>query len=288
DRAAFVRILADVVIEKSWILHAWVLMTNHIHLVVSTPLSNLSDGMRELLRAYSARFNEVHGLTGNLFHHRFRSKLVERERHLLELIRYVPLNPVRCGLVRSPADWRWSSYPATAGLEPPVDWLECDWTLAQFHPTDRHLAQRRFREFVSAARDVEYDPHVDGDWIIGSPEFRRTVQEWIDKAPGSEEQPQRRKRVTYAGVPSLLDHIRGRLGLTDCDLLRKQRGPARKLLADLAHTECGKTFREIGAILGVTAAAAAKLSARSRELTLSDPEYAELLEDIRVKLNFRT
>ncbi|HEU4523185.1 MAG TPA: transposase, partial [Thermoanaerobaculia bacterium] len=78
DRAAFVRILADVVIEKRWILHAWVLMTNHIHLVVTTPLSNLSAGMRELLRGYSARFNTVHGLTGNLFHHRFRSKLVER------------------------------------------------------------------------------------------------------------------------------------------------------------------------------------------------------------------
>ncbi|MFN2239277.1 MAG: transposase, partial [Thermoanaerobaculia bacterium] len=123
--------------------------------------------MRDLLSAWASRFNKLHRRVGHLFQHRFDAKLVERETHLLELLRYVPLNPVRCGLVRSPDEWEWGSYRATAGLERAPSWLEVDWTHDQFDPADRPRARSRFREFVSRARDVEYDPHAAavGGWI---------------------------------------------------------------------------------------------------------------------------
>lgn len=299
DRLAFVELLARVVMEKQWTLHAWVLMTNHFHLTVTTPLANLSAGMRELLRPFALRFNRVHGYVGHVFQHRFDAKLVERDTHLLELIRYVPLNPVRCGMVRSPADYPWSSYRATAGFEPAPSWLESKWILAQFHPTDRRVAEMRFREFVSTARDVEYDPHAEaaGGWIIGSLRFRQQVQQWIDASPRSEEQPQRR-RLVYADFDALMALVKSELDTSDRDLRCRARGPARKLIADLAHEECGKTLREIGLRLSTSTAAAAKLRAHSRELTLRDSEYAGLRAKLRdelretndfgAKLNFQT
>ena len=141
DRRTFVELLARVVLERQWILHSWVLMTNHLHLVVETPISNLSEGMRDLLGDFASWFNRVHRRVGHLFQHRFDSKAVERETHLLELIRYLPLNPVRCGLVRDPAEWEWGSYRATAGLALEPSWLETGWTLDQF---DRATGSGRF------------------------------------------------------------------------------------------------------------------------------------------------
>ncbi|HUP45777.1 MAG TPA: transposase [Thermoanaerobaculia bacterium] len=286
DRLTVVELLARVVCDRRWLLHAWVLMTNHLHLVVTTPLANLSEGMRDFLGEYSRRFNSVHGLVGHLFQHRFDAKPVERETHLLELVRYVPLNPVRARMVGSPADWPWSSYLATAGFQPVPEWLEVDSTLAQFNPKDRRLAQRKFREFVNRPRDVEYDPHsatING-WIIGSQEFCERIQKWIDARSPSIEHPDRQRHVIRCDFDELLSIVKRDLRLTELDLRRRTEGPARKLIADLGHDECGVSFGQIASSLGISPQAAAKLRARSRELSLREPDYAELLSRIRASL----
>ena len=149
DRQALVRLMGSTVEEMEWILHSWVLMSNHLHLVVRAPRSNLSQGMQRFLGAYAARFNKSTNRIGHLFQRRFHAKPIKDDAHLLQVVRYVPLNPVRAGLVRGPALWRWSSYRATAGLEPAPPWLEINWTLAQFHPADAEQARQRFREFVA-------------------------------------------------------------------------------------------------------------------------------------------
>jgi hypothetical protein len=182
-------------------------MTNHLHLVVETPVPNLSDGMRDLLGRFAQRFNAVHGRVGHMVQHRFRAKPLERETHLLENLSYVPLNPVRAGMVATPAEWTWGSYRATAGYEAAPSWLEIDWTLDQFDPADHARARLMFREFVSRARDVEYDPHSEaiGGWILGSPSFCRTVQEWIDSTPRSREHPKRERRFVLARLDVLIE-----------------------------------------------------------------------------------
>lgn len=286
DRLAFVELLARVALERKWIIHAWVLMTNHLHLVLTTPLANLSEGMHDLLGIHASRFNAVHGRVGHLFQHRFAAKLVERETHLLELTRYVPLNPVRCGLVPTPAEWPWSSYRPTAGFEPTPVWLDDTWTLAQFHPTDRRMAQLRFREFVSAARDVEYDPWGEavGGWILGSPAFCERIQLWIDTKSRSAQHPFGQRKLVLPRLEQLIDIVKKELRLQEEDLLRTTHDGARKLIADLGNDECGETFKAIGVRLGTTRWGAGRLRARSRELLVTDPEYAALLSRIRHEL----
>ncbi len=115
DRQRFVRTLADMIEHYQVCCHAWVLMENHYHLVLEAPQANLSQAIRHLNGVYTQAFNRGHQRVGHLFQGRFKAIPVEKETYLLELCRYVVLNPVRAGLVPHPRAWRWSSYRATAG-----------------------------------------------------------------------------------------------------------------------------------------------------------------------------
>jgi REP-associated tyrosine transposase len=129
-----------------WRVHTWVHMTNHFHMLLTTPKPTLSRGMHWLNGLYAQVFNERHDLTGHLFQGRFHSVVIEDQSHLLEASRYDDLNPVRAGLCDHPLAWRWSSCRAAVGLERPR-FLDLDWLLAQF-ATDRERAERRYLEFV--------------------------------------------------------------------------------------------------------------------------------------------
>ena len=96
--------------------HAWCYLPNHFHLIVTSRLGNLSKAMQWLGTCTAQSFNERHERSGHLYQGRFGSRLVEDDEYLLELARYVPLNPVRAGLCGDPNDWQWSSYAATAGM----------------------------------------------------------------------------------------------------------------------------------------------------------------------------
>jgi putative transposase len=128
-------------------------MPNHYHLVVETANGDLSIGMHRLNSGYAHRFNDCHGLSGHLFQGRFHSVLVESDWHLLELSRYLALNPVRAGLCKSPLEWPWSSYAAVAGAASPPSFLAAERLLAHFG-ADRDWARRTLRWFV---RDADRD-----------------------------------------------------------------------------------------------------------------------------------
>ena len=115
DRFSLLDLVALVCERYRWRCLAWCLMNNHYHLVLQTIEPTLSQGMRQLNGVYAQRFNRRHGRVGHLFQGRFKASLVERDSHLLEVIRYTLLNPVRAGAVESPSSWPWSSYLATAG-----------------------------------------------------------------------------------------------------------------------------------------------------------------------------
>ncbi|MCW8918343.1 MAG: transposase [Gammaproteobacteria bacterium] len=154
DRRMFLSTLAEVVERFNWICHAYCLMTNHYHLVVETPDANLSKGMRLLNGVYTQASNRRHGRVGHLFQGRFKGILVDKDNHMLELARYVVLNPVRAGLVAQPGDWPWSSYRAVVGEEAPPKWLATTVVLAQFGGT-RPVARNRYRNFVAAGHSTD-------------------------------------------------------------------------------------------------------------------------------------
>ena len=120
DRRKFLELLAETTKRYGWLVTAYVLMTNHFHLVMETPMANLSDGMQYLNSAYAGWFNKRHKRRSALFDGRFHSFVVEKEAYLQEVIRYVVLNPGRAKRGERPEDYRWSSYGAMAGLCAPL------------------------------------------------------------------------------------------------------------------------------------------------------------------------
>lgn len=126
DWEKFLEVVGAVTQEHGWIVHGYCLMSNHFHLLVETPRGDLSAGMRSVNGRYAQFFNRRHGRRGHLFEGRFKAIVVQKDEHLLELCRYIVLNPVRAGLVERPEQWQWSSYRATAGHGEGPGWLEVD------------------------------------------------------------------------------------------------------------------------------------------------------------------
>jgi len=152
DRQLFLRVLDDVVTRHSWRCGAYCLLSNHFHLLVETPVAaeDLAQGMHRLNGRYAQWFNDRHEVVGHLFQGRFHSTLIEREGHLLEVIRYVFLNPVRAGACERPDDWRWSSFPMTLGNAPAQGFLTLEMVLNLFS-ADLRRARKRLAAFVADA-----------------------------------------------------------------------------------------------------------------------------------------
>jgi putative transposase len=151
DREIFLEVLAEVCDRFRWACHAYCLMSNHYHLVIETRESTLAKGMRQLNGVFTQRSNRRHHRVGHVFQGRYKAILVQKETWLLELARYVVLNPVRAGMVRSARDWPWSSYRATAGWSDVPGWLSIDWLLTAFGAR-RKAAMEAYRRFVSDGR----------------------------------------------------------------------------------------------------------------------------------------
>ena len=153
DRHTWLSILATVCEQFNFVVHAYCQMTNHYHIVVETVDGDLARGLRQLNGTYSQSFNRRHGLVGHVFQGRYKAILVQKESYLLELARYVVLNPVRAGLVRAPLDWPWSSYRYFMLPSASPRWLETDWLLSHFGQ-DPQVARSAYDTFVAAGNGM--------------------------------------------------------------------------------------------------------------------------------------
>ena len=146
DRERFLKLLEITRQRYGWELHGYVLMTNHFHLLLSTPEPNISAGMQYLNGRYCAWFNWRHGYEGHVVERRFFSVLIESERHLFATAQYIVLNPVRAGLCRFARDWKWSSYRATVATFAAIPRLSR--RLMNMFGRDLKAARESFAAFV--------------------------------------------------------------------------------------------------------------------------------------------
>ena len=123
DYNAYLGTLGQVVSRHHWQVVSYCLMPNHTHLLIRTPVPNLTEGMRLLGTAYARRFNNARGATGHVFQGRFGSSLVETDDHLITTLRYIALNPVASGLCGDPAAWQWSAHAQLLGQTRRVSFL---------------------------------------------------------------------------------------------------------------------------------------------------------------------
>ena len=159
DRQTLLRVADDALYRFDATVLAYCLMGNHYHFVMQTHRSNLSLLMRHINGVYTQRFNRRHQKVGHLFQGRFKAILVDREPYLLEVCRYVELNPVRSGMVPTAADWPWSSFRAHVGQTVAPRWLGTDTVWGQLlgrdvlSAEDRERGARRYEQLVASARD---------------------------------------------------------------------------------------------------------------------------------------
>jgi len=199
DRKSFLTVLGEVVSRTSWIVHAYVLMDNHYHLLIETPHANLSRGMRQLNGVYTQRFNSQHGSGGRVFQGRFKAVMVERS-SLLELCRYIVLNPLRLKAVKNISRYKWSSYRATAGEVQVPAWLNTGWTLDHFGRSS-NAAQRKYAEFVEAGIGLPSPlAKVKSQILLGSAAF---VKKMKQRLLSSADKKYEKKKIRRPNLNSL-------------------------------------------------------------------------------------
>ena len=229
DREAFLAILTDVCATYNWVCHAYCLMSNHYHLMIETPDSNLSKGMRQLNGVYTQKFNRNHNRIGHVFQGRYKAILVEKDSYLLELSRYVVLNPVRAGMVRSAKEWPWSSYRATVGQSAPPKCLNVEWLLSSFAKR-KSTAIEKYKQFVSQGKGQSSPWHsLKNQIFLGEASFMEKMQMLIDGAKDLDEVPSSQRRA----MPKTL---------SDYELMAKTRNRA----ICMAYKSGGYTLKEIG------------------------------------------
>ena len=284
DRRIFLGLLAEAVSLFAWRLHAYVLMGNHYHLLLETPEPTLSRGMHRLNSIYSQLFNKRHQRVGHLLQGRFHAILIEKERHLLELVRYLVLNPVRAGLVDDAIDWPWSNYRATAGLRTPPPWLEVAWTVQQFGQGREAL--QAYIDFVAAGVGQKERPwkQVAGQLFLGGEEFRRRAIRLAAQHPVDPDVPLPQRRA----IRSTLDHVirasASVLGVHQTEMAKQRRTPLRLAVAYLGRSDSLASLSELGAALMVTPVAASGIVAAARRLRQQTAEFRGLLRRIRAEL----
>lgn len=169
DRTRFLERLGETITEAKCSVYAWVLMTNHVHLLFKSGGQGISSVMRKLLTWYAIYFNRRHGRTGHLFENRYKSILCEEDTYLLALTRYIHLNPIRAGLVKTLEElysYPWSGHSAVMGKRD-CSWMDTDYVLLQFNDTKRK-ARNAYRQFVHEGISLGHQPVLTGGGLVRS------------------------------------------------------------------------------------------------------------------------
>jgi REP element-mobilizing transposase RayT len=247
DRKIFLKQLSEVCNQFNWQCHAYCLMTNHYHLLIETIEGNLSKGMRQLNGVYSLKYNHRHGRVGHVFQGRYHSILVEMQSYLLELARYVVLNPVRANMVTKPYDWPWSSYRSTIATHITQDPLNSEWILSQFAKNKR-LATLRYIKFVEEGIGGKSPlKKVKNQIFLGSDDFVESRLKQINQDRDLTEIPKLQRR--HKAQP-----------LVEIEQRYKNRNDA----ITIAYQGGGYTMKEIGTHFGISYSMVSKIVKHSQ------------------------
>jgi len=251
DRQSFLDLLGETSETFRIEMHAYSLMDNHYHLLVHTPAGGLSRAMRHLNGVYTQKWNRAHRSDGPLFRGRYKALLVDKEEYLLELIRYIHLNPVEAGLSNHPKEHRWTSHGAYLKRGRQLSWLKTDEILSRFGSGNKAL--RKMNEFVcEGVPELFKETLAKQKVVLGGSGFR----EWVarnfrphKKNPMTEIPKRDQKIKGHVSVNHLLDRICFANGISLKELRRKQSGKkndVKSIAVYLARRLTGLSQKDLG------------------------------------------
>ncbi len=273
DYRKFKEYLAESQVKYGFVIHCYVLMTNHYHLLIETPNKNLSKIMHHMNSSYTTYINIKRKRSGHLFQGRYKAILVDKDSYLLELSRYMHLNPVRAKMVERPEDYPYSSYDAYISGN---DELVSVAPVLSMLSKDIDAAREKYKLFVKSALSEEMESPLKGVYggmILGSSAFvKNTLKQIEDELLHKEETSHRRAlRVSY-GFDDIISIVCQRYGVTLEELLSRGRNDLRKICIYLMKKYAAETNRQIGELLGgMSSFAVAKAYQRMVMDLKSDP-----------------
>jgi len=298
DRKRFLELLQKSLEIYHVILYAYVLMGNHFHLLVETPLGNLSEFMRHFNITYTSWFNRNYNRSGHLYQGRFKGILVERESYLTVLSRYIHLNPIRTsewdakGLIekeRYLRAYRWSSLPGYIQKGERQEWVNYDLVLSEYGGDN----EEGMRNYWNAIRseiglpNTSLKREIVGQSLLGSRGFVKWVREnFLGDKVSDRELPQVRRIQGYLAVDDILDVISEETGKTREDILFK-RSRVRQMAMEFLYRFGGLKGSEIGRLMGLDYSTVSQGRKRFRNYLEKDEEIKRLVARIEGKLSIK-
>jgi REP element-mobilizing transposase RayT len=273
--------------KYGYLLHSYVLMANHYHLLIETPEANMSQVMHFINGSYTTYINRKRGRVGHLFQGRYKAILIERDQYLLELSRYIHMNPVRAGLAKRPEEYPYSSYGVLIGRSKEnFVYGDLIWRMIS---GERGNGKKRYRTFVEDGIGRRQDSplkDVYGGAILGGDRFIKEILGRLrDEIFHKGEVSHRRRLRTLYGPTNLIQRICGYFKITP-DELRRKKGDYRKMAIYLVKRFTGMTNREIGGLFGgLTYSAVAKAYERYSLKLAKDKSLKRELESISSELS---
>jgi len=254
DRRTFMNTFSEAARDYQVRVYACCLMGTHYHALLDTPRGNLSEFIRTLNTEYSKAFNRRHERVGHTFEQRFESIVVQREKYLRRVARYIALNPVKARLCRDAAEWPWSTHRATAGLEDASSWLHLDWLRWAFRADVLPDAQRLYQAYVRDPAGLTWS--VEMTAALGTARFKKAVAESLrlDRCGENRPIPVDCRRCAQ---PSLERVFSG----DEAD------SHSRDALILVAHVRHGYRLAEIARFLAVAPSTVSKALSRARGRT---------------------
>ena len=251
DYQRFLKLLGET--HRMWgvRVHAYCLLPNHYHLLLETPQGNLSRALRHIDGLYTQQYNRVHSTDGPLFRGRYKAILIEADHYLLQLIRYIHLNPVEANLVREPGSYLWSSHRHYLGKEEKPDGLVTDEVLGRFNSRSARAVER-YQAFIGDGLDKDTQQlYSRGNFpaMWGSQGFREKIRKQLAKGRMDYEIPERKRQQRRASLKTIEDVVIKSYGISRQELLRKRRGhwnEPRNLAIYLGRMVGGCRLKEIG------------------------------------------
>jgi putative transposase len=285
DRLKFLAILEDYHDRYGTLIHSYVLMDNHYHLILETPKGNLLKIMHGINGGYTGYFNRKYGRSGHLFQGRYRGILVDKDNYLVELSRYVHLNPVRASIVKRPEEYKWSSYPGYIAKGKEVPWVEYTWVLSRFGSSVKR-SREKYRAYVveGLEKGIQEKPlkAVQGV-VLGGDDFVEKIKKTLKGKVLSSDISERKRFMTLPNPDYVIKEVARAFGTDEGHLIGKglKDNMARKAAIYFVQRYSRLSNEEIGRIFGgIHVSAVSKASARLKKEMADDRKLSKRIEEL--------